>query len=114
MNGVKMVLFSVIISSILCALAFAGGDAERGKTLFNDPKIGGATSGKSCNTCHPSGSGLEQAGTKKEFHLGGLKQGTLEEAINFCIEKALNGNPLEIQTQEMQDLTAYIKSLSEE
>jgi cytochrome c peroxidase len=114
MKGVKIVLFSVIISSLACALAFAGGDVERGKKLFNDPKISGATSGKSCDTCHPGGSGLEQAGMKKEFHLGGGKQGNLEEAINLCILKALNGNALDPQSQEMQDLTAYIKSLSTE
>jgi len=112
MDKVKIVLFSVIISSLLCALAFAAGYIERGKTLFNDPKISGATSGKSCNTCHPGGSGLEQAGMKKEFRLGGVKQGNLEEAINFCIVKALNGNALDPQSQEMQDLTEYIKSLS--
>lgn len=114
MSGVKIVLLSVIISVLVCALAFAEGDVEKGKTLFNDPKISGATSGKSCNTCHPGGSGLEQAGMKKEFRLGGGKQKNLEEAINLCIVKALNGNALDTQSQEMQDLTAYIKSLSAE
>ena len=40
---------------------------ERGKALFNDSKLAGATSGMSCNSCHPNGKGLEQAAHKQEF-----------------------------------------------
>lgn len=114
MKRVKIILLSLIIASLAFALAFAGGDVERGKTLFNDTTIGGSTSGKSCGTCHPGGSGLEEAGTTKEFHLGGGEQGSLEKVINLCIVKALKGTALDPQSQEMQDLTAYIKSLSAE
>ena len=114
MKRIKFALFSVIIAILAFAFAFAGGNVEQGKALFNDPTLSGATSGKSCGTCHPGGEGLEEAGEAKEFQLGGAKQGSLEEAINLCIVKALKGTPLDPKSQEMQDLTAYIKSLSME
>jgi cytochrome c553 len=114
MNRLKIFLFSIIIAGLAYAIAFAGGNVEQGKALFNDPTLSGATSGKSCGTCHQGGKGLEEAGEATEFQLGGAKQGSLEEAINLCIVKALKGNALDPQSQEMQDLTAYIKSLSQE
>ncbi|MDQ7786553.1 MAG: hypothetical protein RDU01_03010 [Thermodesulfovibrionales bacterium] len=76
-----------------------GGDAERGKTLFTDPALGGSKSAKSCNTCHPEGKGLENTG------------GDIAGTINACIEKALGGKPLAADSKEMKDLVAYITSL---
>ena len=81
------------------AKASAGGDAERGKQLFRDPKLGGGTGDKSCNTCHPDGKGLEKAGAN------------LESTIQACIEKALGGKPMAADSQEMKDIVAYITSL---
>ena len=114
MKRIKIFLLSVTIAGLAGTLAFAGGNADQGKMLFNDPTLSGATSGKSCGTCHPEGKGLEEAGEEKEFQLGGMKQAGLEEAINFCIVKALKGTALDHQSQEMHDLTSYIKSLSME
>lgn len=76
-----------------------GGDAERGKTLFADATLGGSANDKSCNTCHPDGRGLENAG------------GDIAGTINTCIEKALAGKPLAADSQELKDLVAYIASL---
>ena len=77
----------------------ASGDAERGKQLFRDPKLGGSTGDKSCNFCHTDGKGLENAGEN------------LESKIQACIEKALGGKPIPADSQEMKDLVAYITSL---
>jgi radical SAM modification target selenobiotic family peptide len=79
--------------------AAAGGNAERGKQLFADTKLGGSTNDKSCNTCHPGGKGLEKAGAN------------LENTIQACIQKAMAGKPLAADSQELKDLLAYIKSL---
>jgi len=59
--------------------ALGGDDAQKGKQLFSDPKLGGCTYDKSCNSCHPGGKGLENA---KD----------LENMTQKCIEKALGGN----------------------
>jgi len=76
-----------------------GGNVQRGKELFSDPTLGGSTNDKSCNTCHPDGKGLEKAG------------GNIENVINACIQRALGGKPLDSDSQEMKDLSAYIVSL---
>ena len=85
---------------------------ERGKTLFNDMTFGNGTAGKSCNTCHPGGRGLEAAGDKKEFHIMGQTQNSLEEAVNICIEMPLKGTAIDPESQDMKDIAAYIRSLN--
>jgi cytochrome c len=96
---------------LIVTLAYAGGDAERGKALFNDPTLGGSANARSCNTCHPGGSGIEKAGTKKYTKFMGMAMSSLEEVVNTCIEKPLKGKALDTNSQEMQDVVAYIKSL---
>jgi hypothetical protein len=71
---------------------------ERGKILFNDPKLGGSTNDKSCNSCHPGGKGLEKADVTPD-------------TVNLCIKKPLAGKPLDNDSQEMKDIIAYIQSL---
>lgn len=74
---------------------------ERGKALFNDPKLG--TTGKSCNDCHSGGKGIEKAGAKKE----------LVTIVNACVAEALQGKALDVNSPEMQSIILYIKSLGE-
>jgi len=93
----------------LIGIAFAAGDLAKGRVLFNDPKAFGGV--KSCNDCHPNGRGLEKAGTKKMFKIMGKTQKSLEEAVNFCIEIASKGKPIDVKSAEMADIVAYIKSL---
>jgi cytochrome c peroxidase len=80
-------------------MSHTGGDAARGKQLFGDPALGGSKNDKSCNTCHPDGKGLEKAGAN------------LENTINACIQKALEGKPLATDSKEIKDIVAYIASL---
>ncbi len=87
------------------------GDIKTGKALFNDTTFGNGTSGKSCNSCHLGGKGMEMAGDKKEFNIMGKKQNSLEEAVNFCIEMALKGKAIDPDGKSMKDIVAYIKSL---
>jgi len=73
---------------------------DKGKALFNDPALG--TSGKTCNTCHPNGRGLDEVE-------GG---DYLLETINTCIENPLKGEPLKKDSVAMQSLVLYIESLA--
>ena len=111
MKIVKTVLLVVAVTGLVFSLAYAGGDAAKGKALFNDTTFAGAASGKSCNSCHPDGRGLEKAGNKKEFRIMGKVQHSLEEAVNICIEQAINGKAIDQASDEMKDIVAYIKSL---
>lgn len=123
MKKLTIVIVCIIATGLLFTAAFAAhhvesgtaafiaGDVAKGKALFNDTKFGGATSGKSCNSCHPNGKGLEKAGDKKEFNIMGKKQKSLEEAVNFCIEMAIKGKAIDTASNQMKDIVAYIKSL---
>lgn len=106
-----MILMSLIVFGVTASIGFAAGNVEKGKAMFNDPKLG--TNGSTCNTCHPGGKGLEKAGEqgKKEWRTPGGAQKSLEDAVNICITAALKGKALDKKSQGMQDLVAYIKSL---
>ncbi|HWR59430.1 MAG TPA: hypothetical protein VN328_11130 [Thermodesulfovibrionales bacterium] len=107
------VLF-VFVAVFMTSLALADGDVEKGKALFNDPKLGGGTTGKSCNSCHPGGKGLEKVAELKEWRMMGKRYKSLEDVINFDIQKALHGKPLEKNSEEMVNIIAYIKSLNKQ
>jgi len=111
MRLLKIILIPLIVVALAYTVAFAAGNVAKGKALFNDPKFGNGTSGKSCNSCHPNGKGLEKAGDKKEFNIMGMKQNSLEEAVNFCIENPLKGKAIDTKSKQMKDIVAYIKSL---
>lgn len=98
----------------LTSLVFADGDVKRGKTLFSDPKLSGSSFGVSCNTCHPKGKGLEKPGAsgKMKSKSSTSEQKSLEKKINSCILMANKGQPLDIKSQEMKDLIAYVESLT--
>lgn len=110
MKSIRIIMLSLIALGLVFSGAFAA-DVEKGKALFNDPKLGGGTAGKSCNSCHPDGKGLENAGDKKGFNIMGKKQKGLVEAVNFCIEMALKGKAIDPKGTDMANIVAYIKSL---
>ena len=105
---------SIAVVVLSFSLAFAAGNVEKGKALFNDPHFAGGTSGNSCNTCHPGGKGLKKAGlkSKKEWTNPGGTWLNLEDANNVCIMMALKGKAIDPKSREMKDLVAYIKSLA--
>jgi len=93
------------------AHVFASGDVEKGKALFNDAKLAGGTTGKSCNSCHPGGRGLEDVGEKTEWKQMGKTFKRLEDVVNYDIETALHGKPLDPKSEEMVNIISYIISL---
>ena len=111
MKVLKIMILSMIVLGLVFSTAFAMKHMpeESGKTLFNDAKFAGGV--KACNSCHPDGKGLEKAGGKKEFKIMGKSQKNLEEAVNFCIENATKGKAIDVKSEQMKDIVAYIKSL---
>lgn len=106
----KRIIVLLAAIAFIAAPAYAGmGDAKSGEMLFKDAK---AFSGmKSCSECHPMGRGLEKSGMKMEFKIMGQTQKSLEEAVNFCIINANKGKAIAMDSKEMMDMVAYIKSL---
>jgi len=109
MKLLSITLLIMVSLALAFGIAFAAADAAIGKSLFNDPKAFGGE--KACNSCHPGGRGLEKAASKKEFHIMGQTQKSLEDAINFCIVNASNGKSIDAKSDKMMNLVAYIKSL---
>jgi len=101
MKELRIPVFVIVCLGLMFALAFAAGNAEKGKVLFNDPKFGGGTAEMSCNSCHPDGKGVEKAADRKD----------LEQMVNACIKNALKGKGIDPRSAEMADMIAYLKSL---
>ena len=74
-----------------------------GEKLFNDSVLGGSDNAKTCNSCHPGGKGLENAGSNPEISL----------IINRCITGPLGGQVIKDDSIEMQSIKLYIESLKE-
>jgi cytochrome c peroxidase len=104
-------IMKAVCSAVLLLLILSGSTVfamqheattDKGKALFNDPKLG--TSGKTCNDCHKDGTGLERAGDQKD----------LDKIVNNCITAGLKGKALKPKSVEMQSLLLYLKSLGAE
>ena len=114
MKYFKILLLSAITMALVFSFAYAAGNVEKGKALFNDPKAFNAPGEKSCNSCHPDGKGLEKAGAEgaKTWTNPGGKWLSLEDANNVCIMLANKGKTIDPMSEDMQDLVAYIRSLA--
>jgi hypothetical protein len=94
---------------LLLANICLGADANRGKLLFGSPTLGGGTSGKTCLTCHEHGRDFsEETMTRKHYLVMGNSVGSLAGVVNFCIEVALRGEAIAENSEEMDDLLAYL------
>ena len=80
-------------------LAIEGPTLDLGKTLFEATTLG--SGGRSCEACHPAGTGLDQ--------VGDFSDNELKEIINACIRDALKGRMLAIESQEMDALLNYVR-----
>lgn len=106
---------------------------ERGKKIFNDNSLGNNKTGLSCNSCHPNGgtvggtAQMEWKGTTMNPKTPTLQGAaahfpaprgpmsavvTLKGMNNMCIMTFQKGMPLDENSQESTDLSAYVTSLS--
>ncbi|HYA87470.1 MAG TPA: cytochrome C [Nitrospirota bacterium] len=101
MKRCALIVFIALATAVGISFVFAaeGASIEKGKALFNDPKLG--TTGKSCNSCHPDGQNIQKAGFNSD----------LDRIVNGCITHSIKGKALAPQSIEMQSLILYIKSL---
>lgn len=97
-----VVLAMVLLFSGITAAVYAAKhepSVEKGKALFNNPKLG--NSGKSCNDCHQNGKGLEKIAPGVD----------IMQMVNKCITGPLKGKELKNDSVEMRSLVLYLKSL---
>lgn len=108
-HGVVLTAAVVLGLAVPVTLVAQAADKEQGRALFQNPQAFGGE--VSCSSCHPGGSGLEQAGDKTTFNIMGEVQNSLAEAVNFCIVNANQGQAIAEDSDEMKNIVAYIKSL---
>ena len=78
---------------------------KKGDDLWHNPGLG--TNGLACGNCHPDGSATNpHTWPKYQTNLG--KVGTLRGMINWCIAVPLVGKPLELDSEEMIAMEAYV------
>jgi cytochrome c peroxidase len=99
MNNImaKMVMLAALGSM---AVAADGPSISQGKELFRNPQLG--ATGKSCNSCHPGGKGLEQAAEYPDEKLA--------KVINRCIKGPLKGKDMKLSSNEIKSLMLYVKN----
>lgn len=96
-------IFSLLAVLLASTGASAGEapSAEKGRRLFNSPEFAGAVSGRSCSSCHPGGSELQNAWMNPN----------LAGQVNNCILGPLKGKPLDEDSPDMQSMLLYLRSL---
>lgn len=96
-----------------CASLALGADVQHGKKLFEDPTLGGGTTGKSCKSCHEGGMGLgKDLFNRKHYSIMGMEKSSIEGVVNACIEIPLGGKPIDPKGKDMQDLLAYMRTIA--
>lgn len=95
--------------------------SEKIGPLAKDEKMRFAGNNLSCNNCHLAGGRKIGAGSFvgvynrfPQFRGRENKIGSLEERINGCMERSMNGRMMDEKSPEMQAMIAYMKWLSEE
>jgi mono/diheme cytochrome c family protein len=102
MKNLRLMMLCLAALGLAFSYAFGAGDAAKGKALFMDPQLAGGTTGKSCSSCHQDGEGAAKAADKND----------VRQIINGCIQNALQGKPIPVDSAEMDDLVAYLKSVN--
>jgi mono/diheme cytochrome c family protein len=83
------------------ATATEGPTVAMGQTLFESTALG--SNGKSCASCHPAGKGLAE--------IAAFDDPMLKEMINFCIRDALKGKMFAPESQELDSMLLYLRTL---
>lgn len=99
------------------------GDAiKHGKLLLTDTRQrlpNNVGNGLNCTSCHLAGGATPNAspwvgiwGVFPEYRARSGKLISLQERVNDCFERSLNGKPLPIASNEMNDILAYMQWIS--
>lgn len=99
--------------------ALVTGTANQIGPAAPDPAKRYAGNGLSCQNCHLRGGTQPYAmplvgvwGQFPQYRAREGEVGTLEERINGCLERSMNGKPLALDGREMKAFLAYMKWLS--
>ena len=94
--------FLALTSLMTAVPAVAQNPVERGRELFYSKDLG--RNGKSCASCHPNGSKLEEAASYDENQQVAM--------VNKCIKRALAGQRLAAGSEEMKAFLMYLRTFT--
>jgi len=100
----SMIFFSLFLFLGAQGYANEAPSLSLGKTLFESTELG--TNGKSCQSCHPQGKGLDK--------IGDFNDEELKDIINACLRDALGGKTISLESQEMEALHAYVRKFQKD
>jgi len=95
-----VLLVVVLLLAPPSVFAVEAPSVELGKRLFESIQLG--SKGRSCESCHRQGEGLDKIGDFNDMEL--------RDIINACIRDALGGELLGVESQEMDSLHSYVKT----
>jgi thiosulfate dehydrogenase len=78
-----------------------------GSRIFHDSDLLGSSIAVSCDMCHPNAANTHPE-TYPKFQVQGGRVVLLRDMINWCVEQAVRGEPLEPDGPKMRALEAYI------
>jgi mono/diheme cytochrome c family protein len=96
-----MAASALLAVTAAAAVATEGPTVAMGQTLFESTTLG--SNGKSCASCHPAGKGLAE--------IDAYDDPMLKEMINFCIRDALKGKMFALESQELDSMLLYLRTL---
>jgi thiosulfate dehydrogenase len=114
--GLLAVALAVVVTSVPRADEFTKEDVERwtkeymtvvqqGRELWTSADLG--SNGVACAQCHPNAANTHpETYPKFQQQLG--KVAALRDMINWCILNPLEGDPLELDSEEMVAMEAYV------
>ncbi len=92
------------------------GDTAAGEKLFADKKL--STNGMSCATCHANNASFTESFAKPYPHKVamanddlGIKSIHLDEMIQACMVMPMQAKPLQWNSKELANLTAYVAQI---
>ncbi|MBT4286297.1 MAG: hypothetical protein HOD92_03100 [Deltaproteobacteria bacterium] len=105
-NKLKFLLF-------ISSLFFSACNKTPGEKIFKDRKFANNKKIVSCSYCHSGGTKLDGVATQSTFDIDGVTYNSIENVINqVMIKQFMQGDPIDINSQQMKDLVAYIKKIS--
>ena len=100
---------TLLLFSFFAIPAFAAkrASAKWGEELFKDPAFAGSKNEKSCFSCHENDK-------KMKKRLVDMPKEQMTKTINACITKALQGEPLDEDSEEMRAMRMYFNLLADD
>jgi len=108
-----LVMLVAILFFLTTESSFSNNESliKYGEKMWKNKKLGGSTNSFACQMCHAEGNSLNFKPYPKYIGMAKKEMKTVEDMINFCIERPLKGKAISKTSKEMKGLVAYYHKL---